>query len=156
MSAAPQPTPPHFRIVPAQEAHAAAIRQLVRAAGINPTGLAWERFLVALSAEDELIGCIQIKPHADGSRELASLAVAPAWQGRGLARALLEALLAGNHGELYLMCQSRLGPLYAKFGFQPVAAPDMPTYFRRVSKLAGVVLSLKKADEQLLVMWRPA
>ncbi len=146
--------PPAYRIQAAEQTQAAAIRDLVRSSGINPTGLAWERFLVALTPADELVGCVQIKPHRDGSRELASLAVAPAWQGRGLARALIEALLAGNPGELYLMCQSRLGPLYGKFGFQAIAREQMPAYFRRVSQLAGIVVAMSKANETLLVMRR--
>ena len=60
-----------FDIHPATAQHAAAIQSLVRSSGINPTGLAWQRFLVALDAAGELIGCVQIKPHRDGSRELA-------------------------------------------------------------------------------------
>ena len=45
-----------------------------QAAGLNPFSLGWPRFLVA---EDggRVVGVAQIKPHGDGSRELASLAV---------------------------------------------------------------------------------
>lgn len=144
----------HFDIQPATAQHAAAIQSLVRSSGINPTGLAWQRFLVALDAAGALIGCVQIKPHRDGSRELASLAVVPHWQSRGVARALIEAILAQHPGTLYLMCQARLGVFYKKFGFSPISVDEMSTYFRRISKLAGVVLAMRKADEQLLVMRR--
>ncbi|MCW5876267.1 MAG: GNAT family N-acetyltransferase [Anaerolineales bacterium] len=154
MSVARQ-APDAFHVQSAEEAQAAAIRDLVRSSGINPTGLASERFLVALTPSGELIGCVQVKPHADGSRELASLAVAPAWRGRGVARALMGAILAQHPGELYLMCQSRLGPMYEKFGFQAISSEQMPTYFRRVSKLAGMVLAMNRAGETLLVMRRP-
>lgn len=143
-----------FDIKPATEQHAAAIQSLVRSSGINPTGLAWQRFLVALDAAGALIGCVQIKPHGDGSRELASLAVAPQWQSQGVARALIEAILAQNPGTLYLMCQARLGVFYEKFGFHSIPMGEMSTYFRRISKLAGVVLAMQKADEQLLIMRR--
>lgn len=143
-----------FAIQPAAPQHAAAIQALVRSSGINPTGLAWERFLVALDAAGELIGCVQIKPHRDGSRELASLAVAPQWQSHGVARALVEAILAQYPGTLYLMCQARLGVFYEKFGFSSIPVDEMSTYFRRISKLAGVVLATRAADEQLLVMRR--
>lgn len=152
MSAGPHQSPPAFSIQPAQERHAAAIHSLVRASGINPTGLDWPRFLVALTPQDELIGCVQIKPHHDGSRELASLAVQPQWQGRGVARAVIEAMLKGQSGELYLMCQSHLGPLYEKFGFSAISEKEMPTYFRRISKLAGVIVKLRATGEHLLVM----
>ncbi|HRN51439.1 MAG TPA: GNAT family N-acetyltransferase [Anaerolineales bacterium] len=143
-----------FIIQPATAQHAAGIQSLVRSSGINPTGLAWQRFLVALDAAGALIGCVQVKPHGDGSRELASLAVVPQWQSHGVARALVEAILAQNSGTLYLMCQARLGVFYEKFGFSRIPVDEMSTYFRRVSKLAGVVLAVRKADEQLLVMRR--
>jgi N-acetylglutamate synthase-like GNAT family acetyltransferase len=143
-----------FYIQPATPEHSNAIRKLVNESGINPTGLDWQRFLVALTPEGEFIGCGQIKPHADGAMELASIAVTPAWRSRGVARAIIEALLASQADDLYLMCQSTLGPLYEKFGFHAIVEPEMPTYFRRVSKLAGVVANLRLVNETLLVMRR--
>ena len=156
MSSGPHQRQPAFSIQKAQAQHSAQIRELVRSSGINPTGLDWLRFLVAVTPEGDFIGCGQLKPHADGSLELASLAVSSAWRGRGVARAVIEALLAAHPGDLYLMCQSSLGPLYEKFGFHAVGEKQMPTYFRRVSKLAGVIVNLRKAGEKLLVMHRPA
>jgi N-acetylglutamate synthase-like GNAT family acetyltransferase len=156
MSSGPHQSPPAFSIQKAQSQHASQVGKLVRSSGINPTGLDWQRFLIAVTPEGDFIGCGQLKPHADGSVELASLAVNPAWRERGVARALIEALLAAHPGELYLMCQSSLGPMYEKFGFQAIGEKDMPTYFRRVSKLAGVLINLSRAGERLLVMHRPA
>ncbi|MEX1247026.1 MAG: GNAT family N-acetyltransferase [Anaerolineales bacterium] len=147
---------PAFSVQKAHSHHVSPIRKLVLASGINPTGLNWQRFLIAITPKGEVIGCGQIKPHADGTMELASIAVKPAWRGRGIAGALIEALLVSHSGELYLMCQSSLGPLYEKFGFKAVQQTEMPTYFRRVSKLAGVLENLRKAGERLLVMRRPA
>lgn len=145
-----------FHIQPAEHTHSAAIQALVRSSGINPTDLAWERFLVALDTAGELIGCVQIKPHGDSSRELASLAVAAQSQSQGVARALVEAILAQHPGVLYLMCQARLGVFYEKFRFHSVPMNEMSTYFRRISKLAGVVLAMRAAEEQLLIMRRDA
>jgi N-acetylglutamate synthase-like GNAT family acetyltransferase len=145
-----------FTIHRASAAHSSKIRDLILRSGINPTALHWERFLVALTADGDFIGCGQVKPHADGTLELASLAVEPEWRGRGVARAIIEQLLTSCPGELYLMCQSHLGPMYEKFGFHVISKDEMPTYFRRVSKLAGVIVSLRKANEKLLVMHRPA
>ena len=130
------------------------IRKLVLQAHLNPTGLDWRRFVVAADQAGEVIGCCQVKPHRDGSNELASLVVAGPWQGRGVARALVKHLLAEHPGPLYLMCRSGLGAFYAQFGFQALEESEMPTYFRRVSRLAGLVEPLRKSGEGLLIMGR--
>src|ERR1043165_2408750 len=77
---------------PATVADQPAIRRIVRQARINPTGLAWPRFVVA-EAEGQVGGTGQVKPHRDGSRELASIATVPEMQRRGVARQIIEALL---------------------------------------------------------------
>jgi N-acetylglutamate synthase-like GNAT family acetyltransferase len=117
--------------------------------------LDWLRFLVAESNDGHVIGCGQIKPHQDGSQELASIAVTEDWRGKGVARAIIEALMTGHDGELYLTCRSSLGALYEKFGFYEVEDPaDMPRYFRRISKVVGIVVPLLRRGERLLVMKR--
>ncbi len=140
----------------AKRSDEAAIRALVRAARINPTGLDWKRFVVAVSETGEVIGCGQIKPHRDGTLELASLVVAPPWRRQGIARAILELLVESTPEALHLMCQSRLGPLYEKFGFRPIGPDEMPRFFRRVSRLAGVAAFLLEEGDTLLVMRRSA
>jgi N-acetylglutamate synthase-like GNAT family acetyltransferase len=139
---------------PATSQDSGAIRRLVISGGINPTGLDWRRFVVAVSPQGEVIGCGQVKPHRDGSLELASIAVTPEWRGQGVARAIIERLLAENPGELYLMCRSSLGGLYEKFGFRVIQEEQMPRYFRKVSRLAGLVEVLRRDGESLLVMKR--
>jgi N-acetylglutamate synthase-like GNAT family acetyltransferase len=119
---------------------------------INPTGLDWKRFIVAVNEQDEMIGCGQVKPHAAGILELASLAVYPAYRGRGVARAIIEYLLQHNPRPLYLMCASSLEPFYEKFGFRRLAYEDMPPYFQRIVRLAGLLTSLARRQEGLLVM----
>ena len=130
------------------------IRTLVIAAHINPTGLDWKRFVLAIHARAEVIGCGQIKPHRDGSYELASIVVQPDWRGQGVARGIIEHLLAPEEGPLYLMCRSALGPLYEKFGFRVLKHDEMPKYFQRVSRLTSVIEILRKEGETLLVMKR--
>lgn len=133
---------------------AQAIRALIRSAQINPVGLDWRRFTLAVDGSGRLVGCGQIKPHRDGSRELASIAVVPEWRGRGVARALIEHLLETHPGTLYLTCRASLGSLYARFGFQVVDESEMPTYFRWVSRAVRLMRRLGLAGEGLLVMGR--
>jgi amino-acid N-acetyltransferase len=139
-------------IRPARETEAAQIRDLIHLVGINPMGLDWKRFVVAVNERDEMIGCGQLKPHGQNVLELASIAVYPEHQGKGVARALIEHLLKDSPRPLYLMCQSSLGSLYEKFGFRAISYDEMPRYFQRMSRLAGLVTTLARREERLLIM----
>ena len=136
----------------AREAEARQIQDLIHLVGINPMGLDWKRFVVAVNDRDEMIGCGQLKPHGPDVIELASLAVYPEYQGKGVARSIMEYLLKGSQRPLYLMCESGLGSLYKKFGFRPIPYEEMPRYFQRISKLAGLVTTLAQREERLLIM----
>jgi N-acetylglutamate synthase-like GNAT family acetyltransferase len=136
----------------ARETEAAQIRDLIYRVGINPMGLDWRRFVVAVDDHDEMIGCGQLKPHGQDVLELASIAVYPDHQGKGVARAIIEHLLKDSPRPLYLMCESALGPLYEKFGFHEISYEEMPRYFQRISKLAGLVTTLARREERLLIM----
>ena len=128
------------------------IRGLIRSVKINPMGLDWQRFILAVTPQDELIGCGQVKPHGDGTLELSSIAVIPERRGQGIARSIIEQLLAQYPGELYLTCRSGLGPLYEKFGFTPVEPSEMPPYFRRLLKAMAAFKMFFPSGEYLLVM----
>ena len=139
-------------IRPARETEAAQIHDLIHQVGINPMGLDWKRFVLAVNERDEMLGCGQLKPHAGDILELASIAVYPEHQGKGVARRIIEHLLKDSPRPLYLMCQASLGPLYEKFGFHAIPYKEMPRYFQRISKLAGLVETLARREEHLLVM----
>lgn len=139
-------------IRPARETESGQIRSLILSAGINPTGLDWKRFVVAVNDSDTMIGCGQLKPHGQNILEIASIAVYPEYRGQGIARAIIEHLLQDSPRPLYLMCESSLGSFYEKFGFRAIPYTEMPRYFQRISKLAGLVTSLARREEGLLVM----
>ena len=139
-------------IRPARDTEARQITDLIHFVGINPMGLDWKRFVVAVNDRDEMIGCGQIKPHGTEILELASIAVYPEHQGKGVASAIIGNLLANSPRPIYLMCESSRGSLYEKFGFRSVSYDEMPRYFQRISKLAGLVTTLARRDESLLVM----
>jgi amino-acid N-acetyltransferase len=136
----------------AREAEAAQIRDLIHLVGILPVGLDWKRFVIAVNDRDEMLGCGQLKPHGQEVVELASIAVYPEHQGKGIARAIIEQLLKDSPRPLYLMCESALGTLYEKFGFREIPFEEMPRYFQRISKLAGLVTTLVQREERLLIM----
>ena len=130
------------------------IKKLVHNAHINPTGLDWQRFILATTAEGAVIGCGQIKPHRDGSSELASIVVEPDWRGQGVARKIIEVLIAAHPGSLYLTCRGSLESFYTRFGFVRLSPEEMPPYFRRISRLVGLLDVFGLAQEGLRVMRR--
>jgi N-acetylglutamate synthase-like GNAT family acetyltransferase len=137
---------------PARATDSNQIRELIHLVGINPTGLDWRRFVVVVDPQGRLVGCGQIKPHGEGIHELASIAVHPDRRGQGIARAIIESLLADGSGPIFLMCRSQVGPLYEKFGFRELPYEAMPRYFQRISKLAGLAKVLMQAGDELLIM----
>lgn len=140
---------------PATAGDQPAIRRMIRQAGINPLGLGWRRFVV-VEARESIIACGQVKVHGDGSRELASLAVVDAWQGRGLARAVIEYLQRQAGPPLWLTCREGLVPLYRRFGFREVTeARELSPYFRRLMRLVRVILRVVRPEEGLAVMLWP-
>jgi N-acetylglutamate synthase-like GNAT family acetyltransferase len=141
-------------IRPADKTEFAVIRKLIYRVGINPMGLAWERFLVAVDEGGQIIGCGQVKPHGDGTRELASIAVVPERRGEGIASAIIRRLIEEHPGRLYLTCRASMGKFYERFGFQEKRKEELTPYFRRVQKLVGFFMRVGMAEEGLLVMTR--
>ena len=147
-----------FHLRPAVQDDAPAIRKLVRAERLNPIGLDWRRFVVTITTTGDLIGCGQVKIHRERSgndaRELASIVVEPVWRGQGVARAVIEYLLAAHPPPIYLTCRASLRPFYARFGFQIISGTNLPPYFRRVSYFIGILRRIGITNEDILVMSR--
>jgi N-acetylglutamate synthase-like GNAT family acetyltransferase len=145
---------PNFTLRPAQESEFRVIKDLIHLTGINPMGLDWKRFIVAVNDQDQILGIGQLKLHGPSGDvlELASIAVYPEYRSQGIARAIIGYLLKDSPRPLYLTCISSLGPLYEKFGFRTISPDEMPRYFRRISKLANVLFTFADRDDRLLVM----
>ena len=141
-----------YEIRPALESESAQIKDLIHLAGINPTGLDWKRFIVAVNDGGEVIGCGQVKPHGAGIQEMASIAVSHVYRGRGFARKIIEELLRKTSRPLYLMCIAHNGPMYEKFGFKSITYEQMPRYFQRIKKVFGIADVFRQTGEELLVM----
>jgi amino-acid N-acetyltransferase len=141
-------------IRPASAVDQPAIRAIVYAARINPLDLDWRRFLVA-EENGRVIGVGQVRPHSDGSRELASLAVIPERQAQGIGGALIEALLAREPGAVHLMCMDGLEHYYERFDFRRLGRAELPRSYRWIAWLApalALVSSLFGKRMQVIVM----
>ena len=137
---------------PALESESTQIKNLINLVGINPMGLDWKRFIVAVNDGGQVVGCGQIKPHGEDIRELASIAVDPAYQGNGIARAVMEQLISSTARPVYLMCISKMENFYIKFGFKAIPYSMMPRYFRRISNIFHIADFVRHSGEELRVM----
>jgi len=135
-----------------------AIRRIIWAAHLNPVALHWRRFVVAES-RGKVVGVGQVKIHADGAPELASLAVLPAQQGSGAGSVLAWTLIHSTAGPIFLRCASHNEGFYRRFGFRTLTPQEMPRSLRRSYRLVTALIDLLNrfggSSERLLVMGRP-
>lgn len=142
-----------IRLRPAGAGDAPFIKQSIRQARLNPQGLDWRRFTIAVDPAGQPIGCIQLKPHRGGYQELASLVVERPWRKQGVAKLLVEHIKAQAGRPLWLMCGSHLIPFYQKFDFAEVKDPaGMPAYFRRMQRLMSWFTLFLAGNHYLAVM----
>lgn len=143
---------PKFILRPAKSEDFNAIKKLIYKVQINPTGLAWHRFILAVDEYGNILGCGQLKPHGKEIIELASIAVEPSERNQGVARAVIEYLLKQVSRPIYLTCLSSMGPFYNKWGFHAVKIEEMPAYYRRLVKLVNLIPTWGTREDELLVM----
>jgi amino-acid N-acetyltransferase len=141
-----------FQIRPAHAEEAVTIRSMIRAERLDPFNVHWENFLIA-ETNGRLIGIGQIKPYP-GARELGSLVVAKDHRQTGVGAAIINALIAREHGPLYLFCLAFREPYYAKFGFRSVTANDLPPALKSKYTLGQFFARLFR--QRLIVMYRAA
>lgn len=132
------------------------IRKMVRQARINPFGLHWPDFIIA-EREGQIVGIGQVKEHRDGSRELASIAVRPAYQRQGIATAIIRELLSREEGVLYLTCRTYMEDFYKPFGFYRVSGDELSGYMAfldRLNRYLEAFVSLFKDTGPLGIIMR--
>lgn len=135
----------------------AAIAALIRAARLNLFNLNWRRFVVA-DEGGRVVGAGQVKLHGDGTRELASIAVALDRQRRGIGGAIVATIIALEPPPLYLYCAEYNERYYLRFGFRPLTPAAMPHSLRRIHVFANTLLGAFNAvtgqQRRLVVMGR--
>ncbi|HET9911431.1 MAG TPA: GNAT family N-acetyltransferase [Anaerolineales bacterium] len=130
-----------FQIRPARQEDHETIVSFIRQAKLNPRSLHWEHFLVA-ELDGKIIGIRQIKIHAQGTREIASGFVLPEYRRQGISARLMSELLARETGTLYTMVSEKRTSYYEQFGFQQVAATQLPHDFRKEYRIGRIVTTL--------------
>ena len=137
----------------AQKEDAGAIRSLIWQVQINPFGLNWRHFLVAVDEQGRVVATGQIKPHRDGTLELASIATLPDYRNHGLASAIITRLVQDTPQPLYLNCRDIMEPFYSRFGFRSLSIEEMPpSYARDMRMMERARRTVAKNMPILLVM----
>jgi len=136
---------------PATQNDQPKIIALINKVRINPRNLNWERYIIAEN-DGAFVGCGQIKPHGDGTKELASIAVEPDYQSKGVGTMIMNALLEREPGELYLTCLRHNVTYYEKFGFRELKFEEFPPDLKRMFRFARIIMFLFRVEG--CVMWR--
>jgi len=109
----------------AREIDETAILALVRSERLNPFDLDWRRFMLAADSGG-IVGAVQLREHADGSRELGSLVVRRHARRHGVAARLIDALLALQRTRVFMITGAAFAWHYERWGFrsiEPIQAP---------------------------------
>jgi N-acetylglutamate synthase-like GNAT family acetyltransferase len=83
---------------------------------------------VVAEATSEIVACGSLKIYSQRLGEVAGLAVRPDWQGAGLGRALLEALIleAHSHSLVEVLALTRKPAFFLKLGFATAEREHFP------------------------------
>jgi N-acetylglutamate synthase-like GNAT family acetyltransferase len=96
--------------------------------------------LIAAKARDRLVGCVGVEPHGDAGI-IRSLAVAPEYRGRGIARRLVshaEALASeGGVRCLYLLTEGA-AEFWSKLGYAILSRTQAPSSVRASAEFASL------------------
>lgn len=125
----------------AREEDQPTIRAMVGRARLNPANLQWERFVIA-AHDSSTVGVAQLRRHADGATELASLVVEPGVRRQGVAMQMVDALLADERAPVYALIDRRFVERFTRWGFAPVDPGELPRSVSRGYRIGRVVTAV--------------
>jgi amino-acid N-acetyltransferase len=140
-------------IRPARQEDQETIVSFIEQAKLNPRNLHWQNFLVA-EENIKIVGIRQVKIHRQGTREVASGFVLPAYRRQGISAQLMNALLARESGPLYTMVNQKRAPYYERFGFRQVDISQLPLDFRkeyRIGRMVTTLISMFRKDRVRII-----
>jgi amino-acid N-acetyltransferase len=115
----------------ASERDGPAVRALMRGERVNPLGLDWRNFVVAV-ADGAVVGCAQLRPAGPGAVELGSLIVHADLRRGGIGARLIDAAMARAAGRRVLAVTAAAhAPWFARWGFRGVGLAAAPWPVRR-------------------------
>ena len=129
------------RVRGAREEDQPVISAMVRRARLNPSNLHWERFVIADDGS-RTVGVAQLRRHADGATELASLVVEPGVRRQGIAMQMVDALLADERAPVYALIDRRFVEHFTRWGFAPVHPSELPRSVSRGYRIGRVVTAV--------------
>jgi amino-acid N-acetyltransferase len=135
---------------------ALSIRTLVRRERLNRFDLQVENFKVA-ELDGVVVGAVQIRKHGDGARELGSLVIAPGFRGKGLAAALINAVLEDEPGPVFMITGRNFVAHYGRWRFAIVEARAAPPSIRfnfRMGRFGRVMSLLRRQPPRHLRILR--
>jgi N-acetylglutamate synthase-like GNAT family acetyltransferase len=105
---------------------------LARSLDLDYPGMEGDALWVAEADRDRIVGAVALKKHPD-CLELCALGVDPGFRGKGLAKALVEALVAGAPGAVHLA--TIIPGFFESCGFR-IIKTDIPATFPAKRKTA--------------------
>jgi amino-acid N-acetyltransferase len=105
------------------------------------------------------VGAVQMRAHADGSRELGSLVVSALHRGEGVAARLVTRLLEAHDTTVHLVTARTRATYFERWGFRGVAPCSAPRAVRRnhcLGQILGAWISIMRGrmPRQLVVLER--